>query len=219
MLTVACVLSTGPKRIYDGSHVARLMRQVAGNLSAPYRFVCLTDSILSLPVPNAKERMPACQTIPLKYGWSDVRDRMPGWWAKIELFRPGLFTGRVLYLDLDVTVVGSLDQIANHPSPFAAIKDWQRPTINSSVMAWDAGEMDGIYTNFTPSVMERLAGDQDWISEQIPNAETFPAKWCPSYRQSIRKFGVNGETKVVVYNGFPKSWDLPPDHLRLNNAF
>lgn len=202
MLTVACVLSEGPKRTYDASHVERLMCQVDGHLSVPYRFVCLTNMDVSPSVPNVRQRMPACENIPLERDW-------PGWFAKIELFRPGLFTGRALYLDLDVTVVSSLDQIANHPSPFVAIKDWQRPTINSSVMAWDGGVMDSPYTNFTPSVMDRLAGDQDWISEQMPNAETFPAKWCPSYRQSIRKFGVNAETKVVVYHGFPKPWEVP----------
>ncbi len=179
MLTVACVLSEGPKRAYTRDHVARLSQMVNAHVTQPYRFVCVDDS------------------------------PFPGWWAKISLFKPGLFTGRVLYLDLDVTVVSSLDQIANHPSSFAAIKDWQRPTINSSVMAWDGGVMDSIYTNFTPSVMDRLAGDQDWISEQMPDAETFPAKWCPSYRQSIRKFGVNAETKVVVFHGFPKPWEVP----------
>jgi hypothetical protein len=177
MLTVACVLSEGPKRTYDTNHVERLKSQI--KLAQPYEFVCLDDS------------------------------PFPGWWAKISLFEPGRFEGRILYLDLDVTVVDLLDDIADYPASFAAIKDWLRPTINSSVMAWDAGMMDRIYTNFTPSVMERLAGDQDWITEQMPDTEVFPEEWCVSYRKHVRMFKVvPPNAKVVVYHGFPKPWEI-----------
>lgn len=179
MLTVACVLSEGPKRHYDRSHVARLERMVAAHMAQPYRFVCLDDS------------------------------PFPGWWAKISLFEPGRFSGRVLYLDLDVTVVGGLDDIADFPSPFAAIKDWERPTVNSSVMAWDAGHLDGLYDDFSPQVMNRLAGDQDWISERIP-AATFPKDWCVSYKHQCH-YSVPLGARVVVFHGRPKPWDLKKD--------
>lgn len=180
MLTVACVLSEGPKRVYDRSHVDRLAGMVKRHMAQDYRFVCVDDS------------------------------PFPGWWAKISLFEPGRFKGRVLYFDLDVTAVDALDDLANYPAPFVAIKDYIRPTINPSVMAWDAGTMDSIYTNFTSSVMDRLSGDQDWISEQMPDAETFPDEWCVSYRKSVKKFKhVPVGAKVVVFHGFPKPWEVP----------
>ncbi len=157
---------------------------VGANLNQPYRFVCIEGS-----------------------------DK-PGWWAKIDLFTPGLFTGRVLYLDLDVTVVGNLDDLANQDAPFVAIADYQHPlTINSSVMAWDAGAGDAIYTDFTPDVMSRLHGDQNWIHEKV-FAERFPRRWCPSYRAHVQPTGkVPDDARVIVYHGQPKSWDLPENYL------
>ena len=161
---------------------------VAEYLRQPYRFTCVKDS------------------------------PYPGWWAKVSLFEPGRFKGRVLYLDLDVTVVGNLDDLADYPYPFAAIKDYQFPlTINSSVMVWDAGFADSVFNDFTPSVMQRLHGDQNWLHEKVP-AFHFPRPWCPSYKAHVLPHGVPADARVVVYHGRPKSWELPPDHLQPRTA-
>lgn len=205
MLTVACVLKTGG--IYTPRHVARLRDQVAANMTQPYRFVCLSD----IDVP--------CERIPLTQEW-------PGWWSKIELFKPGRFTGRVLYLDLDVTVVGSLDELADYPADFVAIKDYVDPTFNSSVMAWVAGGADDIFLKFTPiqqqHQMGRHSGDQAWIyafAPRKPNAaHYFPRNWCPSYKLRCR-YSVPHGAKVVVFHGKPKPWDLPGGHLVLHDRF
>lgn len=179
MLTVACVLSEGPNRAYDRSHVARLEAMVAKHLDEPYQFVCVDDS------------------------------DAPGWWAKVDLFKPGRFDGRVLYLDLDVTVIGDLAPIAHYPAPFAIIKDWSRPGFNSSVMSWQAGVGCGIYTEFGPHVITRLAGDQDWINERMPSAAVFPLGWCVSYRGHVRpRNRVPASALVVCYHGWPKPWDV-----------
>jgi hypothetical protein len=179
MLTVACVLSEGPRRAYDRSHVARLQAMVARHLDAPHAFVCIDDA-----------------------PW-------PGWWAKIALFAPGRFAGRVLYLDLDVTITGDLAPLAHFPAPFAIVKDWNRPGFNSSVIAWDAGAVDRLYIEFDADVMARLAGDQDWINERMPDAATFPLGWCASYRRHVRTHNhVPGSARVICYHGFPKPWDV-----------
>ena len=201
MLTVACVLSTNDdRRQYDASHVERLRKMVAKHLTSIHRFVCLSD----VDVP--------CERIRLTEDWV-------GWWAKIELFRPGLFEGRMLYFDLDVTTVGELDSIAHYPAPFVAIKNWLRSPINSSVMAWDAGVADHVYLNLANEDIERLHGDQNWIAEQMPHAEVFPREWCVSYRKSVvplRRFMLPGQpvavppgAKIVVFHGFPKPWEVP----------
>ncbi len=196
MLTVACVLSKGPKRSYDATHVERLQKMVAEHVEQPYRFLCLTN-----------EEVP-CESLPLIRNW-------PGWWSKIELFCPGLFRGerdRVLYLDLDVTVTGNLDDLANEPEPFIICRDFQRLGLglNSSVMAWDAGYADIIYTLFTEDVMERLNGDQNWIREVLPNATVFPRSWCISYKKSLG-YKRPADMRVLIYHGDPKPWDLDDD--------
>ena len=185
MLNVVCVLSEGPKRCYNRSHVARLEGMVAEYLKQPYRFVCLDDSLFL------------------------------GWWAKISLFQPGRFTGRVFYLDLDVTITGNLDDLADYPKPFVICKDWGKFGYNSSVMVWDAGEADHLYTDFIKSpeqIMNKLRGDQDWITIKKTDAAIFPRDWCYSYKLGNRT-GFPKDMRVCVYHGHPKSWELPEDDL------
>ena len=179
MLTVACVLSEPPEnkpRIYRQEHVERLHRQAARNLSQPFWFECITDSTF------------------------------PGWWAKIDLFKPGRVRGRVLYLDLDVSVIDDLDSIANYPAAFCAMRDPSGAGINSSVMAWNAGHADHLYTHFSPDVMKALPGDQHWIHKKLLSIEKLPNNWCVSYRFGVMRGMLHEDTKVIVYHGDPKPW-------------
>ena len=179
MLTVACVLSKvqGNSGVYDRSHVDRLRGQIRANLRQPYRFVCIDYSSL------------------------------PGWWAKLDLFKPRRFRGRVLYLDLDVTITGNLDDLANYPGEFVICRDWSRFGYNSSVMAWDAGCADHLYTDFTTDVMDRFDGDQDWITVKKLDVAKFPRNWCYSYRLGL-KTGYPKDMRVCVYHGRPKPWEI-----------
>lgn len=203
MLTVSCVLWVGDfkNRDYHPEHVERLRGLVAKHLDEPYEFVCLTN--VHLPV--------SCETIEL------VSD-LPGWWSKIELFRPGLFTDRVLYLDLDVDIIGDLSDLAHYDRPFAAIQDWQHPHFNSSAMSWTPSpETDLIFTKFKDKYMKLPGGDQAWITDVMRKQdmfETFPSDWVKSYKRNVR--GRNPkrlaktleDTRVISYNGEPKPWDV-----------
>ena len=168
-----------PGPVYSKAHVHRLEAQVSRHINQDYQFICVDDS------------------------------PYPGWFAKISLFEPGRFKGRVLYLDLDVTVVGNLDDLANIEAPFSAIKDYQYPmTINSSVMTWDAGVADHVFTEFEPSVMEKYHGDQNWINNRIPTARRFPPQWCQSFKLAMLNGGFQPDLRVCVFHGFPKPWQL-----------
>lgn len=169
-----------PGPTYNRSHVDRLEQMVAEHMRQPYRFVCVDDS------------------------------PYPGFWAKISLFNPGRFSGRILYLDLDLTVVGALDEMADYPYPFCAIRDYQFPLqINSSVMAWNAVVADCVYNDFTPDVMKRLHGDQNFIFEKMQDIVTFPKRWAPSYKAHVLPTGkVPADARVIVHHGFPKPWEV-----------
>lgn len=94
-LTVACVLKSGGH--YDAEYVERLRDGVRNNLIIPYRFVCLSD----VDVP--------CERIELKYD-------LPGWWSKMELFRPDI-PEDILYFDLDTVIVGDLTPLTDMTVP------------------------------------------------------------------------------------------------------
>ncbi|MCC7347678.1 MAG: hypothetical protein IT538_09805 [Variibacter sp.] len=118
-LTVACVYRSGGK-VYSARYVHVLRDMVARNLSLPHRFVCLTDD-------------PAVETerIPLVTDW-------PGYWSKLELYRPGLFGGPVLYVDLDTIIHGSIDRLGQMAGevPFGCVTDPLGGYMNSSVMTF-----------------------------------------------------------------------------------
>lgn len=167
-----------PGPTYNRSHVHRLEQMVAQHMSQPYQFVCVDDS------------------------------PFPGWWAKLDLFKPGRFSGRVLYFDLDVTIVGNIDDLAEYPGDFVICRDWLNGIeVNSSVIAWNAGSADRLYTDFTPDVMERLHGDQNWITAKKPDAVRFPRQWCFSYKLG-KQIGFPKDMRVCVYHGHPKPWEV-----------
>lgn len=175
MLTVACVWVSAnvPYRLV---YVQRLRSMVERWMDRPYRFVCLTDR---------PWRVPDVATIPVP-----TPQPLAGWWSKVELFnRAHAFGDRVLYLDLDTLIVAPLAPLIDYPSPFALVphagtftgKDGKTivPRFNSSVMVWDRGVPDRLHAAWTPAVAERLWGDQDWIGERMPQADTMPAAWFP----------------------------------------
>jgi hypothetical protein len=174
----------------------------------PYRFVCLTDM-----------EVPGIETIPLIHGW-------PGWWSKIELFRPELFGNRsVLYLDLDTVVVGDLEQIAIAGQGMTMMHEPRRPRyFNSSVMQWWRTEMCMLYREFvkTPEkYMHRFRshpriGDQAFISDYLVKQLYLPCAFRDSvgpdavlsYKHDRCELGPRPTTAVVSFHGKPKPCDF-----------
>jgi len=193
MLTVACVYWSGEfrgrEKIYSTEWITKLQNMVSRNLTVPHRFVCLSN----VEVP--------CERIPLIHDWK-------GFWSKVELFRPGLFEDRVLYLDLDLVITSALIPFVEYPSDFAILaaqkpyryqKEGKRyvPMYNSSVMVFNAGDNDSLYTDFSEPYMETLWGDQDYIALRLPKLDTFPKGWI----EKIKNLPGNTpalDTKIVL---------------------
>lgn len=151
-LTVACV-NHGNYLGQGQRYVDTLRAMVSRHLQRKHDFVCLEDV-----------------------------GKYSGWWAKIELFRPGRFSGRVLYLDLDSVVVGDLTPIVDAKGIINLLDwGWQTPTLCSSVMCWDAGEHKSIFELFDVSVPQAFRGDQDWMTH-LGGWKALPKGPCVSYR-------------------------------------
>lgn len=177
-LTVACVWVRGNVP-FTAEYVTRLRQMVRSRLNRQYRFVCLTDR---------PEELPQVNTIKI-----DPLTGCAGWWNKIQLFSPANeFQGRVLYLDLDVLIPGSLDEIVDYPANFALVPHAGTfvgrkglrviKAYNSSVMVWNASErsLRQIFTMWRPHETKTLWGDQDWIAAILGTRErTMPLEWFP----------------------------------------
>jgi hypothetical protein len=194
-VTVACVFVRGHVP-FTVEYVRKLHAMCGRWLTRRVRFVCLTDR---------PEQMPT--------GVEGIRIKLPrglfGWWAKVQLFNPEHgFTGRMLYLDLDTLVVDELDPIVDYPASFALAPHGGRfegrqgravvRRFNSSVMVWDAGTADHLYTDWTEDISDRLWGDQDWIGERHPDAAAMPSTWFPRISEVRNAFAAASEAKVVL---------------------
>lgn len=201
-LNVACVLKSGGD--YDADHVGRLAAHVKKYLSVPHRFVCLSD----IEVP--------CEHIPLKHGW-------PGWWSKIELFRNGIFKGKVFYLDLDTVIISPIDDLALARHRFTMLHSMSRPTHpGSGVMSWST-DLSKIYRIFLRNPKHWMKhcttsecwGDQGFIFAHTPEhpdywQDRFPGR-IVSYKMHCRPNGgrVPHGASIVAYHGRPRPWEAP----------
>lgn len=208
MLTVLCVLRSG--REYNADSVAKLKRAVARHLSVPHVFDCLSD----VPVP--------CNRIPLLHDW-------PGWFSKIEIFRPGVVKGPTLYLDLDTVIVGSIDRLVSMPHDFAIMQNVWNPWMPGSAVMWFSGENvpHKVYETFKEAPQRYIAqystprgggsyqGDQafifDCMDRRMKYLEVGDA--IKSYRKDCLN-GVPAGCSVVVFGGKQKPWTVPDDWVK-----
>lgn len=197
-LTVLCVLKSGGD--YDAKYVRILRDGVKRNLTIPHRFVCLSD----VDVP--------CERIPLKHGW-------PGWWSKLEVFRPDVISGPTLYVDLDTIITGPLDPVATIPYDFAMLniraKDLK---IGNSGAMWFTKPYPHVYERFAEkpeywikyhmdNAANRYMGDQAFISdcfEDIPKLHHALPGFFLSYKYDKCQDRVPKGCSVVCFGGPPR---------------
>ncbi|RWB92864.1 MULTISPECIES: hypothetical protein [unclassified Mesorhizobium] len=196
MKTVACVLRSGGE--YAPRHVVRLLDQVTEHLPGA-KFRCFSDVDLQ-----------GIDVIPLRHEW-------PGWWAKMELFRPEL-QGDWLFFDLDTSIIGSLADMAAVEGP-VIMRDVVQPwRLQSSIMAIPQSIKAAVWGAFTASPadhMRRFAfdGDQaflescrrvDWRLWQ----DICLGQLC-SYKADVQRLGrVPAGVRAVVFHGKPRPWEV-----------
>ncbi len=104
--------------LYPAGYVNRLHRAVRNAVQGEFRFICMTDDTLDLD-PDIEVRPIPNLNLP-EEGWKH------GAWPKISVLKAGEFLpgeGRVLFLDLDNFIIGSLDCFFEPDDPFVAIAE------------------------------------------------------------------------------------------------
>lgn len=194
-----CCLKWGTK--YSADYVNRLAAMVRRNLHKLHRFVCFTDDKTGIH--------PSIECLPI------FDSALKGWWHKLSFFRPTLYDlkGTLLFLDLDLVIVSSLEPFFDHPGNFCAIRDWLSPnTLNSSVFRMEIGAYAHVYDNFLKFGPEKalvaFPSDQEWISQQISNVTPWPSSWCVSFKWQCALPRPDNPiipdgAKIIVFHGKP----------------
>jgi hypothetical protein len=170
------VLRSGGKVGYDATWVERLQNMLRRNISQSFEMVCLSD----VDVP--------CRRV-------ELEPAGPGYWSKLQLFRPGLFAGPVLYFDLDTVICGNLDTLIDQLISQSEFVMWHDDWYNissSAIMYWN-GDYSFVYDRYCrqPEYYherystanqdgQRLVGDQAVIASLVPHVfvNQFVPKSC-----------------------------------------
>lgn len=210
---IACVLKSGVwknrlMRIkYSARHVQWLQKMVYNFCGSNQDFVCLTDI-----------KIDGVKTIPL-------RDNLPGWWSKIELFRE---FKECFYIDLDTVIVDKFSELLNHKHTFTALRNFSSikntTRMGSAVMAWK-GDYRFIYDAFMANPMKHIIeyttsekwGDQGFVNNQLKGKFD---RWQDLFPGSIVSQKINMENnvltpgaKIVCFHGTPKPWEVKADWI------
>ena len=200
MLNVCCV-KWGDA--YGAEYVNRLYAMVLRNLRMPFNFLCFTDDFSQLDTEIFPIGLP-------RY--------LEGWWNKLYLFSPDVFSKgqRIVYLDLDTVIIGDITPLAQCTSDFAALRDFYRPRgVGSGVMTWQAGLVDDFWTRWLEDGQPLFSGgDQSWIEimmhrkwghHVLPHRQlqhVFPGMFA-----SFKADCANGppyDARVICFHGQPK---------------
>lgn len=184
-----CVLRNGKE--YGPQHVQWLARQVPD-------LVCLSDvEIDGVP------------TIRLNHDW-------PGWWSKMELFRPDIEED-LLFFDLDTVVIGGIEKLEalEHTT---LLSDFYKPNLPASgLMLIKNKDKDRVWNDWMSNpeahmkrcVTREYWGDQGYLRDVLPCKRwqlELPNRIF-SYKAHSLKSVPNG-AYVVCFHGIPRPWDV-----------
>lgn len=200
---------------YGPEYVNKLFGMVSRNLNLPFVLTCFTDDSEGIN-PNIRIYDLPSLTLP---------DNLPErGWNKLSTLRKDLgdLSGEALFLDLDVVIVGNIDDFFTYPADFAIIKDAKlkrRITGNSSVYRFRIGEHEDILNRFETdfeSVKKEHRNEQAYLSHEIHKKgmiSYWPEKWCPSFKYHCMKPWplsyfldpiVPSDAKIIIFHGHPE---------------
>jgi hypothetical protein len=217
---------------FGPDYVNVLYRAVKAHLGLPHRFVCLTNQ------PDGLD--PSVEVMPVPdIGVPEAEWTKRGCWPKVALFAPGVFDDdeTVLYLDLDLMIVGALDPfvgLVGERPVFYTLREWNPPLVRAlplgwrpdrgsqgSVYVWRAGDQRHVYEHFRANVEYVRANfwSDRFYLPKIAVGETYlPYDWCVSFKNAcVRPWPVNRvlpprrpprSSRILVFHGRPRPIDL-----------
>lgn len=210
-ITVIC-LKWGER--YGPKYVNHLYSMVRRNTERKLRFICITDDTTGLHSEVETRPMPEFD-LPETFRFKGFR--------RMFLFRESLYDleGKVLHLDLDLILTGSIDDFFDYEpdAPYIVAENWTQPGKgigNMSVFRYEIGALIKIWDLFSADplgMLEKYVNSQTFCSRTLSKFPMYPIEWCIGFKQSlIPKWPLNffitpkppiKHVKVVAFTGKP----------------
>ena len=213
---------------YDWRYVDVLYSMLTRHFSQPIRLHVWTEPTRKVPTSYIRHDL---------VEWPGISGPRKSWWYKMQMFDPAHFQGRLLYFDLDVMIMQSLDwMLALDTRYFWAIRDFRHHFrgawwgINSSCMVWDTERFAWIWRDFcansVTTVTRRFQGDQDFLNDRLDASQKryFNQDWVRSWRWEVKDGGMDfkkkvykrpdagsvipPDTHIVIFHGQPKPHEI-----------
>jgi hypothetical protein len=168
-----------------------------------------------------------------------IKECLKRWWYKLQSFKKDFygFSGPTMFLDLDVVKINNINALFETQKDNSMIIHDLEPdnVYNSSVFKLERGSQPHVWDQFLldkESIISRMYGDQDWISEVANDAMLWPNNWIVSFKKECnahiqyslsslgRFFRSKGfflpkwnamqpkKAKIVYFHGKPGSHDI-----------
>ncbi len=194
--SIVCCLRSGGE--YHPNHISALAKQIARNVTIPYRFVCYTDQVADLAGIEMVE----------------LEKNYPGWWSCVELWK---HQGPTIAIGLDTMVLKNIDnllKVACHvpEDEFFLLDSFFHPgEFINGMQIWN-GDWSWLYDQFDFEKESKLhRGDENYQIETLqargvdlePIQEYFEG--ICNYKLHYKK-GLVKDPSIVIFHGRPKPW-------------
>ena len=204
---------------YGADYANKLYGMVSRNITPPFRFVCFTDDTTDVrPEIECQELPPLDVTMPTN---------TLGKWPKSRLWgeKLGDLTGTVLFVDLDVIIVDSLDPFFEYGKPDDVVLSYNPSNPlerlgQTSCFRFQVGSLVSLQEKFKADpqgIADEYRFEQRFVTRNAPGGvKPFPKAWVAHFRRKCRQpFPLNyikepkipKGARIVIFPG-----DLYPTH-------
>ena len=211
MFNIVCVYKTGGD--YGLQDVENLLVCCNKHLSH-FSFMVMSD---------CDEAYSHFDCIPLLYD-------LPGWWSKMEIFRPTVGIGHSIYMDLDTVIVGDIERLFTQDK-FTMLTDFYRSDGRGSGLMYITPEVSKvIWKAWCENPLKwmqkhRVGGDQRVLEEIINNNKIKCASWQEDHPDRIVSYKVHCKDELpesactVCFHGKPRPNQVKEKHKWIQHAW
>lgn len=214
--------------VFGADYVNVLYNAAKANLSGAFRFVCLTDDNTGF--------LPGIEALPIPdIGLTEAQWYTRGVWPKLALYVANLhgLSGRCLFIDLDMMVIGPLDEMFSYGAGVIAFDVGENmrpgittapPEVGTGLLAFDIGAETQILNAFQDdptAAMQAYQNEQDFVGAHASQIGFWPLDWVISFKRHLRQpIGLDlflqprqppAGTRVLAFHGTPRPVDLIPE--------